>query len=76
MTIVSARQAPQWERHHWLPVADQQGRVLGAVSRSTLDLAEEGADELLMEGIAGTGSLLVRVFADLLERLLVRRSST
>ena len=76
MTIVSARQAPQWEQHHWLPVADQQGRVLGAVSRSELDEAEAAPDELLIEGIAGTGSMLIRVFAELMERLLVRGSSS
>ena len=74
MTIVSARQVPQWEQHHWLPVADQNGRVLGAVSRSALEQAEVAPDELLIDGIAGTGSMLVRVFADLLERLLARRS--
>jgi Mg/Co/Ni transporter MgtE len=73
MTIISARQAPQWEQHHWLPVADQKGRILGAVSRSALDEAETTPDELLIEGLAGAGSMLIRVFAALMERLLVRK---
>ena len=75
MSIVSARQAPQWEMHNWLPVTDQSGRVLGAVSRSALEKAETAPDDLLIEGVADASATMVRVFAELLERLLVRRSS-
>lgn len=75
MTIASARLAPQWERHHWLPVADQNGRVLGTVRRSALDESEAAQEDLLIDDIAGASSMLVRVFAELLERLLVRRPS-
>ncbi len=75
MTIVSARQVPQWEMHSWLPVADQNGRVLGSVSRSALVQADAAPEDLLITGVADAGGMMVHVFAELLERLLVRRSS-
>jgi Mg/Co/Ni transporter MgtE len=71
-SVADARMAPQWRSHHWLPVVDYDGRVIGSVSRD--DLQEESAPtaEPIWEIIIRLGQAFIRVSSNLLQTVILR----
>lgn len=74
--LSSARVLGLWAAHLWLPVVDQDGRVLGSVSREQIESADPGfhaAADLTLDSVAEVGSAFFRVSGELMTELVGRR---
>ena len=75
-SIANAAENAGWDRYSWLPVVDNRGRVLGAVSRSSLMAAARrlsGTSEQAGEFTLGLMRELVYAMGNLLDTVLGRR---
>ena len=76
--MAAAVKDPRWSDHNWLPVIDNERRILGGVSRSSVFTA---ASKFTHDARPGRDILSVLVgdvvylFGELLTRLLSRRGA-
>jgi Mg/Co/Ni transporter MgtE len=77
-SLGSALRDPNWHKHSWMPVVDQQDRVLGGVSRKNLFQAADRHAGQSPQGhdlFTDLAAEMVGVLGELLDRLLGRQSS-